>query len=318
MKDMEINFIKHALYSSWDTETAYSSEKEKWNVWRRSIWQCAITSLVVNDLLWWIIKKWTVNELGFSHYWNEINNEKVDLTKTQFDWEKISISNIENVSREKILTNIDTKNRYDLLSERVNKFIKNILDKENDISNCNLCKNIFHFEHNSIYFWNKSSMLFIWEAPAKNWWRITWKAWINEKWKVIPSWNILDNLLKTIWLELFDVSFVEAVKCLPIERKYIKECANNCSPILNKQIELLKPNLLLPLWEHATKTLLKSDVTFKNFSEVVGKEFIIERNWKKYIVLPIYHPSPVSPLSFKGNIPIFKNLKKTYFELIKE
>ena len=53
------------------------------------------------------------------------------------------------------------------------------------------------------------------------------------------------------------------------------------------------------------KTL--ADEKYKKFSEVVGKEFTID-NIK---VIPIYHPSPISPLSLKGNIPIFEQLKKT-------
>ena len=31
----------------------------------------------------------------------------------------------------------------------------------------------------------------------------------------------------------------------------------------------------------------------------------------EYKVLPIYHPSPISPKSYKGNIPIFEELSKT-------
>ena len=44
---------------------------------------------------------------------------------------------------------------------------------------------------------------------------------------------------------------------------------------------------------------------YKKFSDVVGKTFDVNG----YKVIPIYHPSPISPMSYKGNIEIFKNIK---------
>ena len=65
-----------------------------------------------------------------------------------------------------------------------------------------------------------------------------------------------------------------------------------------------KPKLVLPLGDAATKTIL--NIKYKKFSDVVGKVF----NINGYKVIPIYHPSPVSPMSYKGNIEIFKNIKE--------
>ena len=42
----------------------------------------------------------------------------------------------------------------------------------------------------------------------------------------------------------------------------------------------------------------------KKFFDVVGKVFDVNG----FKVIPIYHPSPISPLSFKGNEEIFKNM----------
>ena len=72
-----------------------------------------------------------------------------------------------------------------------------------------------------------------------------------------------------------------------------------------RQLEEIKPKVVLSLGDAATKTIL--DIKYKKFNEVVGKEFIVN----DIKVIPIYHPSPRSPLSFKGNVPIFENLKKT-------
>ena len=61
--------------------------------------------------------------------------------------------------------------------------------------------------------------------------------------------------------------------------------------------------MVLSLGDAATRAIL--DIDYKKFSEVVGKEFDING----YKVIPVYHPSPVSPLSYKGNIDIFKRLR---------
>jgi len=63
---------------------------------------------------------------------------------------------------------------------------------------------------------------------------------------------------------------------------------------------------VLSLGDAATKTILK--VKNKKFSEIVGKKFYVDG----IKIIPIYHPSPISPLSYKGNIPIFEKLTYKY------
>jgi len=43
---------------------------------------------------------------------------------------------------------------------------------------------------------------------------------------------------------------------------------------------------------------------------VVGKTFNITLGNKDYILIPIYHPSPLNPKGYKENVPIFKKLKE--------
>ncbi len=54
----------------------------------------------------------------------------------------------------------------------------------------------------------------------------------------------------------------------------------------------------------ATKSVLKN-LEYKKFSEVVGNKYKIKLEGLDYEVIPIYHPSPISPLSYNGNKPIF-------------
>lgn len=70
-----------------------------------------------------------------------------------------------------------------------------------------------------------------------------------------------------------------------------------------EQLRILNPKLIITLGEFSIRNLL--DFKFEKFSDVVGN--IHEVNW--YKILPIYHPSPISPKSYLGNIPIFEKIK---------
>ena len=77
-----------------------------------------------------------------------------------------------------------------------------------------------------------------------------------------------------------------------------------------EQLKILNPKLIITLGEFPTKNLL--NFKFDKFSDVVGN--IYEVNG--YKILPIYHPSPISPMSYKGNVPIFENLRDMQYYLI--
>ena len=96
---------------------------------------------------------------------------------------------------------------------------------------------------------------------------------------------------------------LEAIKCYPKDRKYLNKCSENCKKYLFKQLKIIKPKVVLSLGDAATKSIL--DMKYNKFSDVVGKVF----NVNGYKVIPIYHPSPISPLSYKGNIEIFNKIK---------
>ena len=73
-----------------------------------------------------------------------------------------------------------------------------------------------------------------------------------------------------------------------------------------EQIGLLKPRIVLSMGKYATEYLLGND---KKFSDVVGKQFFINTEYGDFMLIPIYHTSPASPLSYKGNVTIFDSLK---------
>lgn len=302
---MNINLIKHALRSSYSEETAHHSVSDKRKSNNRYIGQCAITALLVQEHLWWSIYRARVENYWIKHYWNRIDWEDIDLTQEQFEWEKPIYCDVSEFTSEQMLSRIDCQNRLEILRDRFLDFLKKYEEIEKEILKCRLCSQVDHFWHQSIYFWSNCSLLFIWEAPAKNGWKVTWKAWINEKWNIIPSWRILWKLLDEIWIDLFETTFTEAIKCLPNDRKWLKNAMNNCKYFLYKQIDLLEPNILITLWDYPTRWFLE----YKKFGEVVWKKHDIIINREKYILLPIYHPSPISPRSYKWNVPIFQELQ---------
>lgn len=307
--NQEINKINYALINSWCKETSYELVKDNWSLKNKSLGQCAITSLIIQDYLGGdIVFAETIfdNSSVINHYWNFIDNIDYDLTIQQFT-SNYKFINKKIVSRNTLLANLDTLKRYQILKEKVDNYLLELNNIELLIQKCKLC-DLEKINGYNIYFGSNTKILMIGEAPAKNGWRITGKAWINEQNKVIPSGKILEKLLINTGVSLFDISFIELIKCFPTDRKNLKNYASNCLYIFDKQIELLKPELIITLGEIPTKALLK-ELNFKKLSDVTGKEF----KYRNSTIIPIFHPSPISPKSYNDNKPIFDNVISKYF-----
>lgn len=181
-----------------------------------------------------------------------------------------------------------------------------LLSIDNRIHNCSLCTGLVDKFPNSptLYLGKDNDILLIGEAPANNGWRKSGLLWRDTIGKMLPSGIVLQRLFDVIDRKVLDTSFLEAVKCYPLERKNLKICSNNCKQYMLEQIKIINPKIIITLGEFPTRTLL--NFKFKKFSDVVGT--IHEINNLK--ILPIYHPSPISPQSYKGNLPIFENLKR--------
>ncbi len=173
------------------------------------------------------------------------------------------------------------------------------------IHKCNLCLDMVEKFPNSktVSIGKSNSVIILGEAPANNGWRKSGVAWYDVNHKLLPSGVVMEKLLNIINLSLEDVYFLEAIKCYPVERKYLNKCSGNCRNFLIKQLEVIKPKVVLALGDAASRTIL--DFKYKKFSDIVGKEFMIG----DIKVIPIYHPSPISPKSYSGNVPIFESLR---------
>ena len=179
-----------------------------------------------------------------------------------------------------------------------------VIDKE--IHCCNLCGEMVEKFPNSktVSIGKNNNIVILGEAPANNGWRKSGVAWYDINNKLLPSGVVMQKLLDILNLKLEDTYFLEAIKCYPKDRKYLSKSSSNCKTYLLKQLDIIKPKIILALGDAATKTIL--NLKYKKFSEVVGNCYDI--NGMK--VIPIYHPSPISPKSYNGNVPIFNNIKE--------
>lgn len=182
----------------------------------------------------------------------------------------------------------------------------NLQDIDKKIYNCNLCQEMVEKFPNSktVSIGKSNDIVILGEAPANNGWRKSGKAFYDINNKLLPSGVVMQKLLDILDMKLEDIYFLEAIKCYPKDRKYLNKCSNNCRKYLIEQLKIIKPKLILSLGDSATKTIL--DIKYKKFSEVVGREYILSN----MTIIPIYHPSPISPKSYTGNVDIFNNIKE--------
>jgi uracil-DNA glycosylase family 4 len=181
---------------------------------------------------------------------------------------------------------------------------------DTQVKNCNLCNDMVEkFNNNTtVSFGRKSNILIVGEAPANNGWRKSGIAWYDVNQKLLPSGKVLQKLLDIINIRLEDTTFIEAIKCYPKDRKYLSECSKNSKKILDEQIKILNPDIILLLGDSATKAAL--GLNYKKYSDIVGNNIIKKIGNKNTIIIPIYHPSPISPKSYKGNVDIFTKIKQ--------
>lgn len=296
---MDIKNIQKVLFECYSKDLCYPKVQDNWSEENKCFGMCAITSLIINDYFGGDICKIYVN--GISHYFNLVEDKILDLTSSQFNHE-INYKDYQIVDRKKILTD-DTNNRYNKLKTRLIKKLLSQVDEK--VFSCSSCsKLVDKFPNDATVFLGKDNdIVLVGEAPANNGWRKSHKLWCDINGKVLPSGAVLQKLFDIIDRDIFETTFLESVKCYPLERKNLKTCSSNCKSIMLEQLKILNPKLIITLGEFPTKNLL--DFKFNKFKDVVGNIY----EFNGYKILPIYHPSPISPKSYKYNVPIFENLQ---------
>lgn len=181
-----------------------------------------------------------------------------------------------------------------------------MIDVREKISNCYLCGKLPKLTD---FFMQsgKTDFIIIGESPAKDGWIESKKAFYNTSGKLQATGRVLEKLLNNIGLTIEDIYFTECCKCIIEDRSKLETCSKNCMPILEQQLKSIPCKIILTMGLHPTQALLQTKI--KTFSDYVGKEFDIILSGKKFKLIPIYHPSPLNPKGYKGNVKIFDKLK---------
>jgi len=106
--------LRQTLARCWRADTAYGSAN--WSADTPSAGQCAITAVLVQELLGGTIHKMMVGEV--SHYYGRIGGRVVDLTADQFREVPAYAQQDDEVEADAVLSRPDTKARFELLSQR--------------------------------------------------------------------------------------------------------------------------------------------------------------------------------------------------------
>lgn len=113
----------NAITRSFNKDTCYPPLQSKWTPERPETGHCVIVSAYILSVFGGII---VYNE-EYHHYWNILEDSgELDLTIKQFnlpvDHQRLSIDGYYSDTIY-LLDNIDTKNRYDLFTSRVQKYL---------------------------------------------------------------------------------------------------------------------------------------------------------------------------------------------------
>jgi uracil-DNA glycosylase len=65
----------------------------------------------------------------------------------------------------------------------------------------------------------------------------------------------------------------------------------NCSPWMDEEIKILRPRLIIPIGRLATAQFINC----AKLDEVIGRKFRIERAQHRFDLIPLPHPSGISP-----------------------
>jgi len=103
--------------------------------------------------------------------------------------------------------------------------------------------------------------------------------------------QLLTQLIEGIGLTRADVYIANVVKCRPPgNRDPHPDEIEACAPWLDRQLELIRPRVIVTLGNFATKLLLH---TKDGITKIRGQEFAFERAGHTAILIPTLHPSAV-------------------------
>ncbi len=189
------------------------------------------------------------------------------------------------------------------LFESVDKVKDDTLLKiREDIGDCTRCK--LHKGRNKIVFGDgnpNAELVFIGEGPGA-----------DEDAQGLPfvgrAGKLLTQMIEAMGLQRRDVYICNVVKCRPPENRAPEpDEVTTCSPYLLRQIDVIKPKVIVCLGAVAAKTLLE---TARGISQFRGEWL----EWRGHKLMATYHPAYLlrNP-NAKGEV--WKDLQKVMAEL---
>jgi len=131
-----------------------------------------------------------------------------------------------------------------------------------------------------------AKVMFVGEAPG---------YWEDQKGLpfVGRAGKVLDELLSEIGLSRDEVYITNIVKCRPPEnRDPTEEEIKACSPYLDRQIDIIRPKVIVPLGRHSMRYILeKFGFEPEPISRIHGKTFEAHTLFGKIVIMPSYHPA---------------------------
>ena len=133
-----------------------------------------------------------------------------------------------------------------------------------------------------------AKILFIGEAPGKNE-ALTGRPFCGAAGKV------LDELLASIGIDRKEIYVTNIVKDRPpFNRDPLPEEIEYYAPFLDRQIEIIKPEVIATLGRFSMAYIMKKfglESELKSISAIHGKMFNAETSYGKIKIIPLYHPA---------------------------
>jgi len=131
-----------------------------------------------------------------------------------------------------------------------------------------------------------AKVMLIGEAPGKN-------EDIQGRPFVGRAGKLLDELIQSICKERKEIFITNIVKCRPPKnRNPLKSEIQTCTHYLDKQIELIKPQIIVPLGNFATSYILKKfSISEGRIGTIHGRTYQMKNNSTDSNIIPMYHPA---------------------------
>ena len=130
------------------------------------------------------------------------------------------------------------------------------------------------------------------------------------------SGKLLEKIINAMGLERSEVFICNIVKCRPPDNRDPKpDEIEKCTPFLHRQLDLIKPEVIIALGAHAAKTLLKTKTAI---GQMRGKfhDYYTSDSSEPIKLMPTYHPAYLLRNYSRDNrMRVWDDMKKVLIEL---